>query len=91
MTDDEGRNWIIAHRRHMGYLNKEVGFWIPSPLIKLPHIFEVKMKGSGLYCHFHYDPKTKNRFVQSNPEVFVGLAAMEVIKDAEHIAKPRSG
>lgn len=89
MTDDENNNWVVCHRKHMGYLGKEVGFYIPAPLITLPHLFEVRMRANDKLCHFQYRPKKNNRFINTEPHVFVGLAAMEVTSDAEHIVKPR--
>lgn len=88
MTTDEGERLLVRHVYKIGCLAKEKGFYVPSALIRLPMLFEVKLAKS--YAHYRYDPKIKHRFVISGDDVFISLAALQETTDACHISKPRA-
>jgi len=86
MTDDEGVNRIIVHKKEVEKFAKEFGFLVPRPLIKIAMLFEVQVK-EGVYTHYHYYPKNKNRLIETGDHVFIGLGRLEIVNPAEHIQK----
>jgi hypothetical protein len=88
MKTDEGEDLLVRHCRKIGTLAREKGFYVPGALVKLPILFEVKMK-EDCYTHYIYRPSEKHCLVKSGGDVFISLAAMEVFTDTEHIAKPK--
>ncbi len=88
MTTDTGENLIVSHQRKIQEFNKEVGFYVPRPLLKLSLLFEVTMK-EGVYAQWIYRPSEKQRMLNTPPQVFISLARLEFVKDATHFIRPK--
>jgi len=86
MTDDEGVNRIVVHKKMIERFAKEFGFLVPTVLIRCSMLFEITVK-EDLYTHYHYYPKLKNRLIETGDHTFIGLGRLEVITPAEHIKK----
>lgn len=87
MRSDDGEAFIIVHARRIGSFAKEFGFYVPRPLLKLNIIFEVQVK-KGVYAHYIYRRDSIQRLLRTPPEIFVSLARLEFVKDAEHYVRP---
>ena len=88
MLSDEGVRYLVIHRRSVGRLGKEHGFYVPYPLAKMRMIFETRSR-NGRHVHYTYNPDKKQRLIKTAPDLFLALTRMEITEDAAHIVKPR--
>jgi hypothetical protein len=88
MTTDTGEKMIVSHQRKVQTFNKEQGFYVPRPLLKLILLFEVTMK-EKCYAQWIYRPDQKQRMLNTPPQVFISLARLEFVKDATHFIRPK--
>ena len=88
MEADDGTRLIVCFKRQIEVFQHHKGFYVPSPLVTIPHIFECKIPKRAEYYHYQYDAKKKQTCYKSDPFVFVGLSKMDFTKDAERFTKP---
>ena len=90
MTSDEGEKLLVVHQKKVGLCNREYGFYVPYPIImqlKRDILFEVKTKKG--YTHYIFRLKNKQRMFKGPDDVFVSIARLDTILDAQHITRPR--
>ena len=90
MTSDEGEKFLVVHPFRVGRCNKEYGFYVPFPVLtqlRRDIIFEVRTKKG--YTHYILRLSSKQRMFKGPDDVFVSLARLETILDAQHIIRPK--
>ena len=92
LVDDEGRKFIVCHRRQVGKLSKEIGFYVPTYFVlkRARLLFEIKVRNKDRYIHYIFHPDKGTRMVPTKPDVFLSINRMECISDAVHIPRRRA-
>ena len=88
MISDDLEKLMVIHKRSIGRISKELGFYVPFPLAGMSLLFEMKSR-NGKYVHYLYRPSKKQRLIKTAPDIFLSLCRMEITEDAQHITKPR--
>lgn len=90
MTSDDGKKFVVCHRRRIHKFNKEYGFYSPAYFIanKARLLFELNTKKG--YVHYIFDPAKGTRMILTYPHVFLSINRMEIESPAVHIKRIRN-
>jgi hypothetical protein len=78
---------LYAHRRSIEVFRREKGFYTPKVMLSYRITWEVPLsKGISTWT---YDPKMRQRFLATDPLIFISLGRLIHLPEAEHVPKPR--
>lgn len=88
----EGKKYLVCHRRQVGRLNKEIGFYVPAYFVlkRALLLFEVRLRKKDKYVHYIFHPDEGTRMILTAPDVFLSINRMEIVENAAHIPRKKA-